>query len=40
MLGQTDKTVSQESNFFNVLEHSDTILADRGFTIAEDLAVY
>jgi len=40
MLGQTDKTLTKESNFSNVLEHGDTIFADYGFTIAEDLAVY
>ena len=36
----SDKNLTQSSNFFNCVERGDTILADRGFTIAEDLAVY
>ena len=34
------KKMTQESGFFNLLEPGDTILADRGFTIEEDIAVY
>ena len=36
----SDKNLTQKSNFFQMLEHGDTVLADRGFTIAEDLAVH
>ena len=32
--------LTQESNFFNKLEHGDVILADRGFTIADDIGVF
>ena len=36
----SDKNLTQASNFFNLVEHGDTILADRGFNIADDLALY
>ena len=36
----SDKNLTQSSGFFNKIERGDTILADRGFTIAEDLAVF
>ena len=35
----SDKNLTQSSNFFNLVERGDTILADRGFNIGEDLAV-
>ena len=36
----SDKNLTQSSDFFNQIEHGDTILADRGFSIAEDLGVF
>ena len=36
----SDKQLTQESNFFSYLEDGDVVLADRGFTISEDLAVH
>ena len=36
----SDKILTQEIDFFTHLEAGDVILADRGFTVAEDLAVY
>ena len=36
----SDKNLTQQSGFFNYLEPGDTILADRGFTIADDIAVH
>ena len=36
----SDKNLTQESDFFNLVEPGDTVLADRGFTIADDLAVH
>ena len=36
----SDKNLTQSSKFFDLLERGDTILADRGFTIAEDLGVF
>ena len=36
----SDKNLTQSSGFFNKIERGDTILADRGFTIAEDFAVF
>ena len=36
----SDKILTQQSGFFNLLEAGDTVLADRGFTIADDLAVH
>lgn len=36
----SDKNLTQESDFFNLVEAGDTVLADRGFTIADDLAVH
>ena len=35
-----DKQLTHESNLFSYLEHGDVVLADRGFTILEDLAVH
>ena len=34
----SDKTITQESGFFNRIEPGDVILADRGFTIQDDIA--
>ena len=36
----SDKQLTQESNFFSYLEPGDVVLADRGFKIAEDVAVH
>ena len=36
----SDKVLTRSSNFYKLLERDDTILADRGFTIAEDIAVF
>lgn len=36
----SDKQLTQESNFFCYLEPGDVVLADRGFKIAEDVAVH
>lgn len=36
----SDKQLTQESEFFSKLEYGDTILADRGFTIADDIGVF
>ena len=36
----SDKNLTQCSKFFDLLERGDTILADRGFTIGEDLGVF
>ena len=36
----SDKNLTQESDFFEFVESGDVVLADRGFTIAEDLAVH
>ena len=36
----SDKNLRCSTKFFNLLERDDTILADRGFTIAEDLGVF
>ena len=36
----SDKVLTQESGFLHLIEPGDVILADRGFTIADDLAVY
>lgn len=36
----SDKTITQESNFFNFIEPGDVILADHGFTIEEDIALH
>ena len=32
--------ITQKSGFLNLVELGDTILADRGFTISEDLQLY
>ena len=34
----SDKNLTQESNFLNHLEPGDVVLADRGFTVKEDIA--
>lgn len=36
----SDKILTQENDFFTHVEAGDVNLADRGFTVAEDLAVY
>ena len=36
----SDKNLTQSSDFLNQIEHGDTILADRGFSIGEDLSVF
>ena len=36
----SDKVLVQESGFLPLLEHGDVVLADRGFTITEDVAVF
>ena len=36
----SDKNLTQQSGFFEYIEPGDTILADRGFTIADDIAVH
>ena len=36
----SDKILTQESGFLNHLEPGNVVLADRGFTIESDLAVY
>ena len=36
----SDKNLTQSSDFFNQIERGDTILADRGFSIREDLGVF
>ena len=36
----SDKVLTQESGFLHLIEPDDVILADRRFTIADDLAVY
>ncbi len=34
----SDKQITAESGFYDLLEHNDEILADRGFTIRDELA--
>lgn len=36
----SDKTLTQQSGFLEKLEHGDLILANRGFTIADDVGLY
>ena len=36
----SDKQLTLESNFFSYLEPGDVVLADRGFTIADNVAVH
>lgn len=36
----SDKVLTQQSGFLDMLEHGDTVLADRGFTIADDIALH
>ena len=36
----SDKQLTQESSFLNYLDPGDVVLADRGFTVAEDIAVH
>ena len=35
----SDKVLTQQSGFLDMLEHGDTVLADRGFTITDDIAL-
>lgn len=35
----SDKQITAESGFYDLLEHNDEILADHGFTIRDELAV-
>ena len=36
----SDKNITQESNFLDLLEPGDVVLADRGFPLSEDIAVH
>lgn len=36
----SDKVITQQSNFLNLIEPGHVVLADRGFTIAEDLMIH
>ena len=36
----SDKAITQESAFLNLLEPGDVVLADRGFTVSEDIAIH
>ena len=36
----SDKNITQESSFLSLLEPGDTVLADRGFTLSEDIAIH
>ena len=36
----SDKELTIRSKFFDKLQHDDTVLADRGFTIEEEWATY
>ena len=36
----SDKYLTQNCGFLNLLEYGDTVLADRGFNISEDLALF
>ena len=36
----SDKRLTQESSFLNYLDPGDVVLADRGFTVAEDIAIH
>ena len=36
----SDKQLTQESSFLNYLDPGDVVLADRGFTVAEDIAIH
>ena len=36
----SDKTITQESRFLSLLQYGDVVLADRGFTVAEDIAIH
>ena len=35
----SDKVLTQQSGFLDMVEHGDTVLADRGFTITDDIAL-
>ena len=36
----SDKVLTQKSDFLDLVEPGDTIMADRGFNVAEDLRLY
>ena len=36
----TDKFITMHSGLLNLLEHGDTVLADRGFDIGDDIALH
>ena len=36
----SDKTITQESGFLQLLDPGDVVLADRGFTIADDVGLF
>ena len=36
----SDKYITQHSDFLHCIEPGDMVLADRGFNVAEDLALY
>ncbi len=36
----SDKNITQESNFLSLLKPGDVVLADRGFTLSEDIAIH
>ena len=35
----SDKTIMQECGFLDLFEYGDVVLADRGFSIADELAI-
>ena len=38
--GVSDKEITQKCGFLDKLEYGDCVLADRGFNVADDLAVH
>ena len=36
----SDKTLTQESGFLQLLEYGDVVLADRGFTVNDDIRLH
>ena len=36
----SDKSITLESRFLSHLKPGDVVLADRGFTVSDDLAIY